>query len=104
MLKLRKTGDRPIGQCLHDEEGENLTLSRLTVFLFSAKRYEIYQIEEHFLPYLKVKYPHYRPTWPTGVQEVKAPRFLDTWHMKVVRSSPLRTGRLYPQEYPGTHF
>jgi len=22
--------------------------------------------------------------------------------MKVVRSSPLRTGRLYPQEYPGT--
>jgi len=30
--------------------------------------------------------------------------FLDTRHMKVVRSSPLRTGRLYPQEYPGTHF
>jgi hypothetical protein len=24
--------------------------------------------------------------------------------MKVVRSSPLRTGRLYPQEYPGTQF
>jgi len=24
--------------------------------------------------------------------------------MKVVRSSPLPTGRLYPQEYPGTHF
>ena len=24
--------------------------------------------------------------------------------MKVVRSSPLGTGRLYPQEYPGTHF
>ena len=24
--------------------------------------------------------------------------------MKVVRSSPLRTSRLYPQEYPGTHF
>ena len=22
----------------------------------------------------------------------------------VVRSSPLRTGRLYPQEYPGAHF
>ena len=29
---------------------------------------------------------------------------LDTRHMKVVRSSPLRTGRLYPQAYPGTHF
>jgi hypothetical protein len=24
--------------------------------------------------------------------------------MKAVRSSPLRTGRLYPHEYPGTHF
>jgi len=24
--------------------------------------------------------------------------------MKVARSSPSRTGRLYPQEYPGTHF
>jgi hypothetical protein len=24
--------------------------------------------------------------------------------MKVVRLSPLRNGRLYPQEYPGTHF
>ena len=31
------------------------------------------------------KYPLYRPTWPGGVQEVKAPRFLDTRHMKVVR-------------------
>ena len=50
------------------------------------------------------KYPHYRPMWPRGAQEVKAPRFLDTRHMKAVRSSPLRAGRLYPQEYPGTHF
>ena len=33
-----------------------------------------------------------------------AQRVLVTRHMKVVRSSPLRTGRLYPQEYPGTHF
>ena len=24
--------------------------------------------------------------------------------MVVVRSPPLRTGRLYPQKYPGTHF
>ena len=47
-------------------------------------------------------YPRYSPTWPRGVQEVKAPRFLATRHKKVVRSSPLRTGRLYPQEYPGT--
>ena len=33
--------------------------------------------------------------WPRGVQEVKAPRFLDTRHTKVLRLSPLRTGRLY---------
>ena len=44
------------------------------------------------------------PLQVRGVQEVKAPRFHDTRHPKVVRSSPLRTGRLYPQEYPGTHF
>ena len=40
---------------------------------------------------LKLKYPRYRPTWPRGFQEVKAPRFLDTRHMKVARLSPLRT-------------
>jgi hypothetical protein len=42
--------------------------------------------------------------WPWGVWEVKAPGFLDNWHIKVVTLSALRTGRLYPQEYPGTHF
>ena len=31
----------------------------------------------------KVKYARYRPTWPRGVQEVKAPRFLDTRDMRV---------------------
>ena len=31
-----------------------------------------------------------------GLEEVEAPRFLDTRHTKVVRSSPLHTGRLYP--------
>jgi hypothetical protein len=33
---------------------------------------------------------------PWGFQEVKAPRFQDNRHMKVVRLSALRTGRLYP--------
>jgi hypothetical protein len=36
--------------------------------------------------------------------EVKAPGFLYNSHIKVVRLSALRTGRLYPQKYPGTHF
>ena len=35
---------------------------------------------------------------PWGFQEVEAPRFQDSRHMKVVRLSALRTGRLYPQE------
>ena len=35
---------------------------------------------------------------PWRFQEVEAPRFQDNQHMKVVRLSALRTGRLYPQE------
>jgi hypothetical protein len=43
--------------------------------------------------------------WFVGFQEVKAPgssRHSRT--MKVVRSSPLRTGRLHPQEFPWYSF
>ena len=38
---------------------------------------------------------HYRP-----VQTLRTPRYLANWHMKVVRLSAPRTGRLYspPQE------
>jgi len=35
---------------------------------------------------------------PGGFQEVETPGFQDSRHMKVVRLSALRTGRLYPQE------
>jgi hypothetical protein len=42
---------------------------------------------------------------PWGFQEFEAPRFQDSRHMKMVRLSTLRTGRLYPPEnIPGTHF
>jgi len=37
-------------------------------------------------------------TGPEGSKEVDAPRFQDNRHMKVVRLSALRTGRLHPQE------
>ena len=52
------------------------------------------------LTYFKmVKQSHYRPGHsPWGFQEVEAPRFQDSWHMKVVRLSALHTRRLYPQE------
>ena len=33
---------------------------------------------------------------PLGFQEAEAPRFYDNRHMKVIRLSALRTGRLYP--------
>ena len=39
--------------------------------------------------------PHYRPR---GFQEIEAPRYQDSWHMKVVRLSALRTSRIYPHE------
>jgi hypothetical protein len=48
---------------------------------------------------LKINQSHYRPvdrSW--GFQEVEAPRFQNSQHMKVARLSALRTGSLYPQE------
>jgi len=45
------------------------------------------------------------PVWRRGFQEVQTPRFHDIRHMKVVRSSVSRTGRLdLPGNVPGTHF
>ena len=42
---------------------------------------------------------------PREFQEVEAPRFQDSRHMKVARLSALRTGRFCPPgNIPGTHF
>jgi len=47
---------------------------------------------------VKVKQSHYRPGQVQRVPEYEAPIFLYNRHMKVVRLSALRTGRLYPPE------
>jgi hypothetical protein len=42
---------------------------------------------------------------PRGFQKFEAPSFQDNRHMKVVRLSSVRTGRLYsPGIIPDTHF
>jgi hypothetical protein len=45
---------------------------------------------------VKVKQTHYRPG--QACNGIEAPIFQDSRHMKMVRLSALRTGRLYPQE------
>ena len=50
------------------------------------------------VPYDCKSYPITGLTMPWGFQEVEATRFQDSRHMKVVRLSSIRTGRLYPQE------
>jgi hypothetical protein len=46
----------------------------------------------------KVKQSHYRSVKALKFLEVRAPRFQDNRHMKVIRLSALRTGRLKPQQ------
>jgi hypothetical protein len=44
-------------------------------------------------------------TGPEASRKLRLPEFLDSWRMKVVRLSAIRTGRLYrPGSIPGTHF
>jgi hypothetical protein len=52
-----------------------------------------------------VKFSRYRPKQALGIPVGEGFRIFMTFDtVKVVRLSPLRTGRLYPQEYPDTHF
>jgi hypothetical protein len=49
----------------------------------------------------KVTQSLYRPGWALGFEEVEAPTFHDSRHMKVVRSA-LHTGHLYPPGNTGS--
>jgi len=47
-----------------------------------------------------VKQSHYRPEQARkGSRRLRLPEFLDNRHMKVVKLSSLRTGRLYPSRH-----
>jgi hypothetical protein len=46
-----------------------------------------------------VKVSRDRPRWPKGFRKVKSRIFSTFGTIKFVRSSPLRTGHLYPQEF-----
>ena len=58
-------------------------------FIYNTQHARLFSLRK------KVKQPRYRP-W--GFQEAEAPRYQDSRHMKVVRLSALRTGRLHTQE------
>ena len=45
---------------------------------------------------VKVKLSLDRPDRPYGFQEVESPRLHDSWYIKVLSLSALRTGHLYP--------
>jgi hypothetical protein len=56
--------------------------------------------------YLHIKAIPVQPwTGPEGSRRLRLPDFQESRHMKVLRLSALRTGRLYPPgNIPGTHF
>ena len=61
-----------------------------------AHNHHIYYV--HVFTKVKVKPSRYRPGQALWFQKADGPECLYNRHMKVVRSSALRTGCLYPQE------
>jgi hypothetical protein len=65
------------------------------MFRMTSNKLDIVRVFIWPTEFTRIKQNHYRP-W--GFQEVEAPRFQDSQHMKVVRLSAVRTGHPYPQE------
>jgi hypothetical protein len=57
----------------------------------------------HVIIYYKVKHSHYRSMGPEGSGSLRLPDSVKSV-LEGGRLSVLRTGRLYSQNYPGTHF
>jgi len=61
--------------------------------------------QDLYFPMITANNPCSGQEGPWGFQGDEAPRFQGSQHMKVVRLSTLRNGRLYPSgNIPGTHF
>jgi hypothetical protein len=75
-------------------------ISNLIIILQSDKfaSEHFYQLKVFHLPQVKQGNPITGLDRPWGFQEVEAPRFQDSRHMKAVRLSALRTGRLNPHD------
>jgi len=71
-------------------------------------RVATWEVQRHHIilsPSYTVKQSHYSPGLTLTVfQKVEATRFKDSRHVKVVRLSALRTGRLYPGKYSWCSF
>jgi hypothetical protein len=89
-----------------ETQGSNVSCSRISHTLKpSVIKHTCFQLAVEDTAAVKVKvFPLQALVGPWGSGRLRLRIFSTFGTMKVVGSSPLRTSRLYPQEYPGTHF
>ena len=85
-----------------DHTQRRTTVGRTPLDEWSARRWDLY-LTTHDTHNRQISMPPggFEPTISAGERPaaVEAPRFHDNRHIKVVRLSALRTGRLYPRKY-----